>query len=177
VELIQVARVGISGKGGQRESQKKRSARRIKEHRRRKKVMRALEGEKQPPQPPPPPMVVAAVALGQPEKAGSESESRMAHIREETLKDSYYGPLLLAVEQAAGTPLTTLTARQRSDLDKFASMDGCLHRIEQVYKGGRAQLGRARFLLYIPPSLVPEVLYSCHDHLLSGGSPGSTEDI
>ena len=76
--------------------------------------MKALEGEKQQPQPPPPPMVVAAVALGQPEKAGSESESRMAHIREETLKDSYYGPLLLAVEQAAGTPLTTLTARQRS---------------------------------------------------------------
>jgi hypothetical protein len=96
----------------------------------------------------------------------------MAHIREETLKDSYYGPLLLAVEQAAGTPLTTLTARQRSDLDKFVSMDGCLHRIEQVYKGGRAQLGRARFLLYIPPSLVPEVLYSCHDHLLSGGHLG-----
>ena len=103
VELIQVARVGISRRGGQRESQKKRSARRIKEHRRRKKVMKALEGEKQQLQPPPPPMVVAAVALGQPEKAGSEGESRMAHIREETLKDSYYGPLLLAVEQAAGT--------------------------------------------------------------------------
>ena len=172
VELLQGARVGTPGGGGRRESQKKRSVRRTKEHRRKKKIMRALEEEKPPRQPPPPRMVVAAVALGQPESVGQESEARMTHIREETLKDSYYGPLLLAVEQPAGTPLTTLTARQRSDLDKFVSMGGCLHRIEQVYKGGRAQLGRARFLLYIPPSLVPEVLYSCHDHLMSGGHLG-----
>ena len=111
VELLQGARVGTPGRGGRRESQKKRSVRRTKEHRRKKKIMRALEEEKQPRQPPPPRMVVAAVALGQPESVGKESEARMAHIREETLKDSYYGPLLLAVEQPAGTPLTTLTAR------------------------------------------------------------------
>ena len=134
--------MGTPGGGSRRGSQKKRSVRRTKEHRRKKKIMRALEEEKPPRQPPPPRMVVAAVALGQPESVGQESEARMNHIREETLKDSYYGPLLLAVEQPAGTPLTTLTARQRSDLDKFVSMGGCLHRIEQVYN----------CLLYTSPS-------------------------
>ena len=113
-------------------------------------------------------------ALGQQEADGDElptSEDVLARLKEEMLKDAYYSQLYrqLVKEDLSDAELTP---RLRNDLNKFVVKDGYLYRIEQLYRGGRAQAGKVRYLLWIPEALRSEVLFACHDHVMSGGHLG-----
>ena len=92
----------------------------------------------------------------------------MERVREATLQDAFHGRVLRTIEQTTEVDLSSMTKKEREALDNYVSMNGCLYKVEQVYKGGRAHEGRARFLLYIPKELRTEILFSHHDHLLSG---------
>ena len=99
------------------------------------------------------------------------SEALRDRVRQETKRDTYHGKLF---QQLSTKDLNEdeLTKRLRGDLNKFVVRDGMLYRLEQMYRGGRAQAGNVRYLLWIPESLRPDVLFACHDHLLSGGHLG-----
>ena len=102
---------------------------------------------------------------------GAENSELLSRIAEERDKDSHYSTLFQYLSKA--TPEETqMTARIRNDLSKFVVRNGHLYRVEQLYRGGRAQAGQVRYLLWIPQSLRAEVLFACHDHLLSGGHLG-----
>jgi hypothetical protein len=95
----------------------------------------------------------------------------MTKIREEMEKDAYYSKLYQQLTKE-DLPPNELTMRIRNDLSKFVVRDGHLYRIEQLYRGGRAQAGKVRYMLWIPEALRTDVLFACHDHLLSGGHLG-----
>ena len=99
------------------------------------------------------------------------NEALRTRIKEETKKDGYYGKLF---QQLSTKDLDEgeLTTRIRGDLNKFVVREGMLYRLEQLYRGGRAQGGSVRYLLWIPEVLRADVLFACHDHLLSGGHLG-----
>ena len=112
------------------------------------------------------------VALGQ--EGDDEGESREVlkeKIMEELQKDGYYSKLYQQLSKE-DLPPDELTVRLRNDLSKFVVKEGHLYRIEQLYRGGRAQAGKVRYLLWIPEALRTDVLFACHDHLLSGGHLG-----
>ena len=113
------------------------------------------------------------VAMGQegPEDSAAAIDLK-AKVKEEMLKDTYYAKLYQQLT-TEDLPPEELTVRLRNDLSKFVvQSDGLLYRIEQLYRGGRAMAGKVRYLLWVPEVLRPDVLFSCHDHLLSGGHLG-----
>ena len=112
------------------------------------------------------------VALGQEDNEEGESREVLKEkIQEELQKDGYYSKLYRQLSKE-DLPPDELTVRLRNDLSKFVVKEGHLYRIEQLYRGGRAQAGKVRYLLWIPEALRTDVLFACHDHLLSGGHLG-----
>ena len=112
--------------------------------------------------------------LGQDENSspdGLDQEGLLLRIAEERGKDPYYANLYRQLSKE-DLPVRDLTTRLRNDLNKFVVRNGHLYRIEQLYRGGRAQAGNVRYLLWIPEALRADVLFACHDHLLSGGHLG-----
>ena len=112
------------------------------------------------------------VAMGQEELEESNGHKElMTKLQEELEKDVYYSKLYRQLSKE-DLPPEELTVRLRNDLSKFVVREGHLYRIEQLYRGGRAQAGRVRYLLWIPEKLRTDVLFACHDHMLSGGHLG-----
>ena len=114
------------------------------------------------------------VALGQNTDGEGDAhtpEAVLSRLKEEMAKDTYYSKLHQQLS-AEDLPAADITPRMRNDLSKFVVKDGYLYRIEQLYRGGRAQAGKVRYLLWIPEALRSEVLFACHDHVMSGGHLG-----
>ena len=114
-----------------------------------------------------------AALLGQEadEEPTPAPESLLARVAEERSRDPYFSKLYkyLCGDKEDDD---TLTTRMRNDLQRFVVRGGHLYRIEQLYRGGRAQAGKVRYLLWVPEPLRPDVLFACHDHLMSGGHLG-----
>ena len=112
--------------------------------------------------------VVMATTPGQNDEEVHDNDL-LRKIRLETDKDEHYKALREALQ--ADSP-SNLSEKVRRDMDRFILRDGCLYRLEQLYRGGRARHGSVRYLLYVPEALRQDVLFACHDHLLSGGHLG-----
>ena len=117
-------------------------------------------------------MLTAVAARQEEVSLPAEGDCLLTRVRKETLADPYFGRLLKHIEAAEEVSTEGMSARQRQDLDRYVVKSGCLYRIEQLYRGGKANAGRVRFMLWVPKSLREEVLYACHDHLMSGGHLG-----
>ena len=113
---------------------------------------------------------VLGQAAPEEEDSGTSAEL-LAKLMVELEKDPYYSKLYRQLSKE-DLPEADLTPRLRNDLSKFVVKDGYLYRIEQLYRGGRAQAGKVRYLLWIPESLRQDVLFACHDHVMSGGHLG-----
>ena len=111
--------------------------------------------------------------LGQSSGTGEHAlnEDALVKLAEERDKDPYYSKLYRQLAHG-DVPEADITSRLRNDLARFVIRGTHLYRIEQLYRGGRAQAGNVRYLLWIPEALRRDVLFACHDHLMSGGHLG-----
>ncbi len=92
-------------------------------------------------------------------------------IREMLAEHPLYSKVLELLE-GGELPEEEITDKVRRQKELLVARDGLLYRVDQLYRGGRAAVGSTRLRLLIPPALRKDVLFACHDHLLSGGHLG-----
>jgi len=111
-----------------------------------------------------------AVRTREPEDS-DEEETLPDKIRQQIAEHPVFSVVLEALE-GVHVPPEKLNARVRQQLELLVARDGLLYRVDQLYRGGRAVSGNTRLRLFIPPALRKDVLFACHDHLMSGGHLG-----
>ena len=111
--------------------------------------------------------------LGQSSGDGDHTlnEDALAKLAEERDKDPYYSKLYRQLVHG-DVPEADITSRLRNDLARFVIRGTHLYRIEQLYRGGRAQAGNVRYLLWIPEALRRDVLFACPTTSCRGGTWG-----
>jgi transposase InsO family protein len=102
----------------------------------------------------------------------TDAEQRIhTKVQEYLRTDSYYSNLVKYIT-GEEIPEEAKTKRMEREAGQFIVRNGLLYRTDQLYLGKRAVSGRLLYRLVVPPALRQEVLFACHDHLLSGGHLG-----
>ena len=113
-----------------------------------------------------------AVRVGAEDSDDEDEEDLPMRVRRLIQEHPVYSKVLAVLEGDEDVDEEELSSHARKQLELLVQRDGLLYRVDQLYRGGRAVKGKTRLRLFVPEPLRKSVLFSCHDHLLSGGHMG-----